>query len=93
MHYLVQKNNYIAILEINDKKSDLYMVPREDKLVYKITPANYLNPRLMRWESDNNLCFVNIGGENRSTLLSYNVVENQHKSIFTMDLKSRILIF
>ncbi|NMA87017.1 MAG: hypothetical protein GX968_06800 [Tissierellia bacterium] len=80
------KNNYIAILEINDKKSDLYMVPREDKLVYKITPANYLNPRLMKWESDNNLCFVNIG-ENRSTLLSYNVVENQHKSIFTMDFR------
>ena len=80
------ENNYIAILESDNKESDLYIVPKENKIAYKITPTNYLQPRLMKWKDDNTLYFINIE-ENRSTLLTYNTNDNEHKQILTIDFK------
>ena len=75
---------YISLIEVNESQADLYIIPMSDKMPYKITPTNHLQPRLMKWKNDNILYFVNIdSGE--STLLSYNVKENKPKLEFTLD--------
>jgi hypothetical protein len=80
------EDNYIAVLEIDDKNSDLYIIPQKNKIAYKITPNNYLHPKLIKWKEDNNLYFIN-ADENRSTLLSYNLGENLHKEILSVEFK------
>ena len=40
----------------------------------------------MKWKDDNTLYFINIE-ENRSTLLTYNTNDNEHKQILTIDFK------
>ena len=76
----------ISILEVNENMADLYIVPLENKIAYKITPTNYLQAKLMKWKDENNLYFINVG-ENRSTLLSYNIENNDCKPVLTVDFK------
>ena len=80
------ENNYISILEVDENMSDLYIVQQEDKIAYKITPTNYLETKLIKWKNDNNLYFINVG-ENRSTLLSYNIENNDYRQILTVDFR------
>lgn len=80
------RNNYISILEVSDNKSDLYIVPRKDKIAIKITPINFLQPRLMKWKDEDTLYFVNVG-ENKSTLLSYNIKDNSYNQILSLDFR------
>ena len=78
-------NKYISLIEVGGNKTDLFIIPMSDKIAYKITPINYLQPRLMKWKDDTNLYFVNIS-ENKSTLLVYNMEENSPKVIFDLSL-------
>lgn len=78
------EHNYIAILEANDKKSDVYIITDENNIVYKITPVNILAPRLIRWQDEDNLYFVNVEGE-RATLFSYNITNNNHTKLLNLD--------
>lgn len=80
------ENNYISILEVDDNMADLYIVPRENQIAYKITPTNYLQTKTMKWKDENTLYFINVG-ENRSTLLSYNINDNDYKQILTVDFR------
>ena len=78
-------NKYISLIEINEKKTDLYMIPCSNKVAYKITPINHLQPRLMKWKDTNTLYFINIG-EDRSTLLAYDTNTNQSSVEFSLDI-------
>ena len=75
---------YISLIEVNESQADLYIIPMSDKMTYKITPAEHLQPRLMKWKNDNIICFVNIDNE-KCTLLSYDVNKNKTKVEFNLD--------
>ena len=78
-------NKYISLIEVDGKKSDLYIIPRPDKIAYKITPINYLQPQLMKWKDDSTLYFVDVN-EDKSTLLSYDINKNTSKIEFTLEI-------
>lgn len=78
-------NKYISLIELGGTKADLYIIPMSDKVAYKITPVNHLQPRLIKWKDNTNLYIVNID-ENKSTLLTYNVKENSPKVKFDLNL-------
>ena len=80
------EGTFISVLETNDNISDLYIIGKTDKIAYKITPADYINPNLIKWKDENNLYFVSVG-ENRSTLLSYDIVNNDYSPIRSVDFR------
>ncbi|MCF6465458.1 DPP IV N-terminal domain-containing protein [Clostridium sp. Cult2] len=77
-------NQYVSVIEIDENKSDLYIIPRQEKTAYKITPSTFLHPKLMKWKDDNTLYFVNIKDE-LSTILTYDLKENKSKVVFEID--------
>lgn len=74
-------NENISLIETDGNKSDIYIIPKFDELPYKVTPADYLQPKLVKWEDNSNLYFLNVS-ETSSTLLKYNVDENKSKMTF-----------
>lgn len=78
-------NEYVSLIEIGGKKSDIYLIKNSDRTPYKITPTNYLQPKLIKWKDDNTLYFVNVS-ENKSTLLSYDIKENNSKVISGLNM-------
>ncbi|MBZ2175928.1 hypothetical protein K8M07_11835 [Schnuerera sp. xch1] len=75
---------YISLIEVDESKSDLYLINTSSKVAYKITPINYPHPELMQWKDNNNLYFFDI--ENKTTtLLVYNVEKNKSNVKFTLN--------
>lgn len=77
---------HISLIEVDENKSDIYIISKADVVPYKITPTNHLNPKLMKWKNNNNLHFVNLT-EEISTLLTYKVDENKSEVNFSSKLK------
>lgn len=77
-------HQYIAVLESNDKNSDIYIISKGNKLASKITNVDPLNPRLIKWYDNENLYFIN-QGENRSSLMAYNLEEGEHRQILSLN--------
>lgn len=75
---------YISLIEVDENKSDIYMIQRSEKVPYKITPINHLQPKLMKWKDDNILYFIDIKDE-KSTLLTYSLDENKSTVKFSLD--------
>lgn len=78
------ENQHIAVLEINDNSSDIYIISKENKVASKITTVDLLSPRLIKWYDDQNLYFIN-QGENRSSLISYNLEKGEHKQMLSLN--------
>lgn len=66
---------YISLIDVDDAKSDIYIIETEKNIAYKITPIDFLHPKLMKWENDNQLCFIDIYNNN-SIVFMYDVREN-----------------
>lgn len=78
-------NKYVSLIEMDDNKTDLYIIMVSNNATYKVTSVNYLHPKLMKWKDENSLYFVDINGH-RSTLLTYDVEENSSKVQFDLGI-------
>lgn len=65
-------HQHISFIEANETKSDIYMASISDEMAYKITPANSLNPKLMKWTDGGSLYFMNVD-DSETTLFQYDV--------------------
>lgn len=90
---------YIALIEIDDEQSDIYLIRRSEKIAYKITPINYLHPKLVKWKDNNTLCFIDVN-KGVSTLFVYDILQNKSinklhidKIIESFDIVDEKLIF
>jgi len=70
--YSVQITSIYPSIEANETKSDIYMASISDEMAYKITPANSLNPKLMKWTDGGSLYFMNVD-DSETTLFQYDV--------------------
>ncbi|HSH36118.1 hypothetical protein [Schnuerera sp.] len=75
---------YVSTIEVDENKSDIYLISRQEKIPYKITPNTFLYPKLMKWKDDKTLYFVDIKDET-STLLAYDIHENKSVEIMKVD--------
>ncbi|NLJ99208.1 MAG: hypothetical protein GX320_08105 [Tissierellia bacterium] len=77
-------SEHISFIETDESKSDIYVASISDKIAYKITPVNKLQPKLMRWVDNNKLYFMDIDNSG-TTLFEYNVDENKSTRKFYLD--------
>ncbi|CCQ95539.1 exported hypothetical protein [[Clostridium] ultunense Esp] len=74
----------ISIIEVDENKSDLYIISKKEKTAYKITPNTFLNPKYMKWKNDNILYFMDLK-DGLSTFLAYDLRENKSNVVFEID--------
>jgi len=77
--------SYVSLIEGDDKsKCDIFLIKRKDKVAFKVTPINNLQPKLMKWKDENNIYLVDTNN-NITTLFLYNTIDNTSNKILTLD--------
>lgn len=75
---------YISVIEVNENKSDIYLISKKEKTAYKITPNTFLHPKSMKWKNDSTLYFMDLK-DSLSTFLAYDLKENKSNVVFKID--------
>ncbi|NLW40697.1 MAG: hypothetical protein GXY96_07200 [Tissierellia bacterium] len=75
---------YISVIENIEDKTDIYLIPIEENIAYKITPDNYFHPQLMKWKDHKTLILLN-RDDKYSTFLAYDLEENRAERVFKTD--------
>lgn len=78
---------YISLIEIDDNKTDLYIINVLDTTTYKVTAANYLYTNLMKWIDENTLYFIDNSGH-RSNLLRYDLEKSNTTVQLNLDISA-----
>lgn len=88
----------LSFIETNGDNSDIYISKLENKTAYKITPANNLNSKLMRWV-DNKFYFMDVN-KSKSILFEYDIDKNESitklyldKAVESFDISNDELLF
>ncbi|QQY80049.1 hypothetical protein EDD65_101133 [Keratinibaculum paraultunense] len=76
---------YISLIELNDDKTDLYVINILDGTAYKITAVDCIYTNLMKWINENTLLFIDNSGS-KSTLLRYDLEKNNTTVQFNLDI-------
>lgn len=83
--FLSPDGKYVSLIEGEDEsKSDIFLIKRSDKVAIKITPVNYIHPKLMKWKDENSLYFIDINNDT-TTLFLYNIADNTMSKVLTLD--------
>ena len=82
-------NEHISFIETGEGVSDIYIASISDEKAHRITPANNLSPKTMKWVDDNRLYFMNVE-DSKTILFEYNVDKDKsiNKFYVNMDIES-----
>ncbi len=84
---------YVSLIEVNETSSDLYVISLEDKRAFKVSFENKFNPKLIRWK-DNDLLYMVETIDNRSTVYSYSISNNETNLIgkFNKNIENLVIM-
>lgn len=78
--------NRLAIIEHDGKLSNLYIISLDSNLIQKITPPNYNHIWNIQWKDNDLLYGINNDEEKKSSVIAFNITENIHKFLFSVNL-------
>jgi hypothetical protein len=74
----------ISLVENNDNKRELYIIPIDDAKAYKVIFNDPINPLSVNWKDNNNLYIID--HNESSSIYTYNLRNNETNLVNTYDL-------
>ena len=74
----------ISLVENNDNKRELYIIPIDDAKAYKVIFNDPINPLSVNWKDNNNLYIID--NNESSSIYTYNLRNNETNLVNTYDL-------